>query len=177
MKVTLKWVFNLYSVITGVRFAKYNKTIYLEIESGKLLPMGLVNASTLSWHGPPQDVNTNVARFDFVNRAFHLDTISFKKAFLSGFQMFQNGSSLRLRAFSKPFQSFFRGRITDKEQIHYDDKLKTRIYYQDKIPLISKRPGKISTNWNYNMFFGTSNQNGENLVAKLYFKPNEFSYS
>ncbi|CAO1352978.1 unnamed protein product [Diamesa tonsa] len=145
-------------VITGVRFARHKKTVYLEIESGKILPMGLINSSTLSWHGPPQDIDTNVARFDFVNRAFQLDKVSIKNGFLSGFQMFQERTSLRLRVFSKKFQSFFRGRISDTEEILYDNENKTRIYCQDKMPLISKRPGKISTNWKYDVFFGTSNQ-------------------
>ncbi|CAO1373543.1 unnamed protein product [Diamesa hyperborea] len=147
-------------VITGVRFAKFNKTIYLEIESGKLLSMGLINASTLSWNGPPKDVNTNVARFDFVNRAFHLDRVFIKEGFLSGFQLFQSRRSLRLRVFSKSFQNFVKGRISDKEEIHYDNRIqnKKRLYFQDKIPLISKRPGTVSTKWNYDIFFGTSNQ-------------------
>ena len=108
-----------------------------------------------------------------------MDSVFIKNGFLSGFQLFQNGRSLRLRVFSKTFQSFVKGRITDKEEILYDNRVenKKRLYFQDKIPLISRRPGKISTNWNYDIFFGTSNQDSEYCISQLYLKPNEFSYS
>ncbi|KAK9746573.1 protein of unknown function (DUF4803) [Popillia japonica] len=36
-------------VVTGIRFAKKNKIIHLQIQQGEILPHGLINATTLEW--------------------------------------------------------------------------------------------------------------------------------
>lgn len=49
----------IYSTITGVRFVKENKIIFLQIQTGLLLPLGMVDASTVSWQQLPQNVSSN----------------------------------------------------------------------------------------------------------------------
>ena len=94
-----------------------------------------------------------------------------KSGFVSGLQIYQKKSSLRLRVFSKPFKNFIDGKYIDKEEMHIDDQIedKTRHYFQDRRPRISKRPGKIATNWNIDIFFGTSNQKCKNIIPQFYF--------
>lgn len=36
-------------MITGARFVKFNRTIFLQIQEGKLLPYGEVDAGTIRW--------------------------------------------------------------------------------------------------------------------------------
>jgi hypothetical protein len=43
----------LSSVVTGVRFREYNNGLFLDMQYGKLLPMGLVDASTVKWMEKP----------------------------------------------------------------------------------------------------------------------------
>ena len=165
------------SVITGVRFSEYSNTIYLEIEVGKLLPMGFVESSSVFWQGPPLDVDTNVVAFDFNFRMFHLDLIKVETGFLSGFQMFGKANSLRLRTFSKSFENFTEGTISKNEVIQIDDDVENPIFFiQDRIPMLLKTPGKIDTSWNYNIFFGPSNQIGMKCCSNTIFKLKSLSF-
>lgn len=155
--------FHLHSVITGVRFADLNKTIYIEIEVGQLLPMGLINSSTVRWQGPPIDLVTNVLAFNFTIFTFHLDKVHIKKGFLSGFQIFLEDKSWRLRVFSKLFENFVQGLVSDREEIHTDSNTHRQYFLSNKNVMVSKRPGRISTNENYKIGFGTSNQISKNF--------------
>uniref|UniRef100_T1GWF8 Uncharacterized protein n=1 Tax=Megaselia scalaris TaxID=36166 RepID=T1GWF8_MEGSC len=44
-------------IITGVRIAKKYKTIYLEVQQGKLRPMGHIDQSTISWKPSTDNLN------------------------------------------------------------------------------------------------------------------------
>ena len=48
-------IFNLFSVVTGVRFTEKDKTIYPQIQIGKLLPMATVDQNSVTWLNPPDD--------------------------------------------------------------------------------------------------------------------------
>ncbi|CAO1373506.1 unnamed protein product [Diamesa hyperborea] len=145
-------------VITGVRFADLNKTIYLQIQVGQLLPMGLINASTVRWQDPPEDLVRNTIRFSFSTFTFHLDKIHLKRGFLSGFEIYSINKEWRLRIFSKMFKNFAQGTMFDIEQAHTDPDVHNKYCQWNKNVLISKRPGKIATNNDYKICFGTSNQ-------------------
>lgn len=43
-----------FRVAIGVRFVKENRTIYLQIKQAKLLPMGLIENTSMSWVNLPQ---------------------------------------------------------------------------------------------------------------------------
>lgn len=131
-----------------------------------MLPFGFVNASTCRWQGPPKDLVTNVIAFNFKFFCFHLDKVHIKNGFLSGFEMFSELRSLRLRVFSRSFENFTEGIISDKEEIHIDDKdVHQRLHLNDKNCKVSKRPGRITTNEKYNVCFGTSNQDSKNCIS------------
>lgn len=135
--------------------------------------MGLINLSTVHWQGPPIDIDhpLNLVVFDFVRRSFYLDSVVIKTGFLSGLQLFDSNNSLRLRVFSKKFRSYAEGIMTDDENNHVDDDDKNVVFFlKDKRPKISNTPGIIATNWNYNVFFGTSNQVGKKLKIKVLFR-------
>lgn len=137
--------------------------MYIQIEVGKLLPIGLVDPDTVHWQGPPKDLDGNYIGYGFVFRGFHLDSVFIKSGFISGLQMFSSKNSMRLRVFSRWFKSFADGTISEREDTNYDDDNDNTVFFiQDKIPLIAKRPGSINLNWNYNILFGTSNQISKN---------------
>lgn len=160
-----------YSVITGVRFAEHDSIIFIEIEVGQLLPMGLVDPKTVYWQGPPKNLNSNLISFNYVFRTFFLDMVSVEKGFLSGIQIFKESDSLRLAGFFKTFTSFTEGKMSDNEEVHYDSDKTNNLYnLQDKIPSVSERPGKITTNWNYNLLFGTSSQICKNCRSSFLFE-------
>ena len=162
-----------FSVITGVRFAESKNTIYLEIEVGQMLPMGIIKPSSVHWQGPPENMLLHTFDFHFVSRMFYLDMVEIDTGFLTGIQLFVINGSLRLRAYSKEFDNFEEGQISYEESSHFDnDKTSPLFNLQDKIPMTSPRPGKIATNWNYNIFFGTSSQKGNtfrsNIMLNIY---------
>lgn len=134
--------------------------------------MGLINSSTVYWQGPPKDIDHyfNVVKFDFIRRSFYLDSVVIKTGFLSGLQLFESNKSLRLRVFSKKFSSYAEGIMSDDENNHADDDVNNVAFFlKDKIPKKSYKSGIIGTNWNYNVFFGTSNQFGKKLIFKIVF--------
>lgn len=54
------------SVVTGVRFAEGNRAIFLQIQVGKLMQMGLVDPNTLYWMEYPSNTNDYVSiDYDF----------------------------------------------------------------------------------------------------------------
>lgn len=40
---------NFFRVVTGVRFAKKNRVIHLQIQEGQLMERGRINASSVNW--------------------------------------------------------------------------------------------------------------------------------
>lgn len=36
-------------MVTGVRFAKHNRIVHLQIQEGELLPHGMINSTTIRW--------------------------------------------------------------------------------------------------------------------------------
>jgi hypothetical protein len=53
------------SVVTGVRFQKDSGSYFLQIQTGKLLPMGVIDQSTIDWQPLPTDGCCNYYRFDY----------------------------------------------------------------------------------------------------------------
>ena len=142
-----------------------------------MLPLGLINASTVHWQGPPDDLVSNVLKFSANIFTFHLDKIHIKKGFLSGIQIFEVNKEWRLRIFSKMFENFAQGIVSDKEETHVDPDKHTYYFLNDKNVLVSKRPGRTTMNFDYKIGFGTSNQDSEYRISQLFYKFNEFSYS
>ncbi|CAO1331449.1 unnamed protein product [Diamesa serratosioi] len=164
-------------VITGVRFSEHNKTIYLEIQVGQLLPMGFIKPSTIHWEGPPIDININVVRYDFNFRMFYLDFIKVKTGFLSGFEFYRTNDTFRLRTYSKKFTNFTIGTVSDKEEIQVDNDVYKIFKLQDRIPNMLKTKGKIDTKYNKTIMFGPSNQEadaGQSMVP--YFDATDITF-
>ena len=63
---------NVLSVITGVRFKEVNKMIYLQIQTGKLLAVGIIDAGTVHWQDIQTDVGDKYIEFNFNLRQFNL---------------------------------------------------------------------------------------------------------
>jgi hypothetical protein len=51
--------------VTGVRFQKLNGSYFLQIQTGKLIAMGVVDQSTIEWQELPTDGCCNYIRFRF----------------------------------------------------------------------------------------------------------------
>lgn len=48
-------------VVTGIRFKKHNRILHLQIQQGKLLPYGRIDASTVRWEPVDDFKITDVA--------------------------------------------------------------------------------------------------------------------
>lgn len=62
-----------YRVMTGLRFVKINRVIYLQIQDGYLLPHGGINATSLQW----KPVNTSQLdyKMSWEKRSIDLDDL------------------------------------------------------------------------------------------------------
>jgi len=70
-----------------VRFEKFNSTIYLRIQIGRLLPLGFVDASTVYWQSPPADIQSNTTAFGYFYLDLALGDVKFEDAVLTGVQL------------------------------------------------------------------------------------------
>jgi hypothetical protein len=66
-----------FSAVTGVRFASFESIIYLDIQYGKLISMGMVDPATQKWLGRPHDIRTNKFIVDFKTNKFPLENSNF----------------------------------------------------------------------------------------------------
>lgn len=80
---SVKFKFN-FSAITGVRFAKEQGVIYLQIQSGQLNVDGYIIEDSVYWSDSPADLKTNVHTLDFENRKLLLNELKFKNSILTG---------------------------------------------------------------------------------------------
>ena len=60
-------------VMTGLRFAKVNRVMYLQIQEGSLLPHGGINASTLQWK--PVNTSQSDYKMSWEKRSIDLDDL------------------------------------------------------------------------------------------------------
>ena len=75
------------SVITGVRFAKKEKAIFIQIQTGKLLPLGMIALETIAWQALPALGNTYTS-VDMNHRQLALPDLTLPKKFaLTGFYL------------------------------------------------------------------------------------------
>ena len=85
-------IFQLYrfiqlSVITGVRFAKKERAIFIQIQTGKLLPLGMIAPETVKWQALPalSNIYTHV---DMNQRQLALPDLTLPKKYaLTGFYL------------------------------------------------------------------------------------------
>ena len=88
LNVHLKSYFSIqFSVITGVRFVKKEKAIFIQIQTGKLLPIGMIALETIAWQALPAlgDTYTSV---DYNHHQLALPDLTLPKKFaLTGFYL------------------------------------------------------------------------------------------
>lgn len=75
------------SVIIGVRFAKTQGVLYLQIQTGKLLPFGNIDPSTVKWQDPPGDLTSNFFEIDYDSRGFSLGNLHMDDHVLTGIKL------------------------------------------------------------------------------------------
>lgn len=72
-------------MITGVRFTEKNRVIFLQIEVGKLLPLGIIEQQTLHWQELPDFVDTDdVFNFNYDSKSFLLSEVQFENGVMTG---------------------------------------------------------------------------------------------
>lgn len=65
----------LCSVITGARFVKLNRTIFVQIQEGKLMPFGGVDPSSVRWvkvNESPRGILITSGSREFVENCFFI---------------------------------------------------------------------------------------------------------
>ena len=74
----------IFSAITGVRFAKEQGVIFLQIQSGILNDDGYIDEDSVYWSDSPDDLTTNVHTLNYDNRKLLLNELKFISAILTG---------------------------------------------------------------------------------------------
>jgi hypothetical protein len=78
------------------------KIIYLEIQYGKMVLLGMVNPSTLKWSGPPRDIATNTFSVNLDTRSFALDDNYFNDGkILTGVKLFASNGLVRTKIYGR----------------------------------------------------------------------------
>jgi hypothetical protein len=111
------------------------KIIYLEIQHGKLVSLGMVDPSTLQWSGPPSDIANNTFSISFDNRGFLLGDVFFDDGkILFGVQLFAANGTVRTRIFGRHIVKDS-GRLIDTLELSYLGKVVGYIepWYQNTI--------------------------------------------
>lgn len=57
-----------FSSITGVRFKEHNRVIFLQIQTGALMPLGAIDRSTVSWLDLPNHIGSKYFTYNFDTR-------------------------------------------------------------------------------------------------------------
>jgi hypothetical protein len=96
--------------------------IYLEIQYGKLVSLGMVDPSTLQWSGPPRDIATSFFNINFDTRKFELDEIYFNDGqVLIGIQFFTSSGVVKTKMI---------GNFIAKNTYPFADTLESSPYYK-----------------------------------------------
>ena len=70
------------SVITGVRFNKMRDTIFLQIQTGKLLALGVIDSTTVGWQELPSFTRSNTVEFNYHDHTMILPDLTFPKKYV-----------------------------------------------------------------------------------------------
>jgi len=87
------------SVITAVRFNIQKGVLFLQIQTGKLLPLGVIEST--QWQSPPSDLERNYFTFDYDDRHFALEDLSMDNHILTGVKLQMFESNIRLTVVGK----------------------------------------------------------------------------
>ncbi|KAK3908866.1 Chaperone protein DnaJ [Frankliniella fusca] len=88
-------------VITGLRFVKKNRVIYLQIQEGSLLPHGVINASSLHWK--PVNESQNEYKMSWEKRDIDLDNLEAPEGHvLTGIRFQEVGTHLNMEIMVSP---------------------------------------------------------------------------
>lgn len=96
--------FLFFSYVVGIRFAKANGVIYLQLKTGKISEFGnnMINASTSYWLEPPSDIRTNVLTITKSKRSMFLDDIYFTDdTILTGVQFYMEKGTIRTSIYGR----------------------------------------------------------------------------
>jgi len=86
-------------VITAVRFVIHREVLFLQIQTGKLLPLGVIES--VQWQTPPNDLDRNYFTFNYDNRHFALEDLSMDDHILTGVKLQMFESIIRLSVVGK----------------------------------------------------------------------------
>ncbi|CAO1373741.1 unnamed protein product [Diamesa hyperborea] len=149
-------------VITGVRFIEVNKIIFLQIQIGKLLAVGMIDAETVHWQEVQADVGDNYIEFNYDLRQFNLKGNVMENEVLT-----ENGG-MKLKVFGKE-HSNLEGTLNDneKEYISQNSDVHSII---DKIPKLKEDSKKFTKIIDKAIQFEVSNDDedaGQSFVPYL----------
>lgn len=104
-------------VITGLRFVKIRRVIYIQIQEGSLLPHGMINASTVEW----KPVNTNKPdyKMSWEKRSIDLDDLEAPEGHaLTGIRFQEVGTHLNMEIMVSPI-IFNKGSLKRPTELSY----------------------------------------------------------
>jgi hypothetical protein len=73
-----------FSVITAVRFREHNRAIFLQIQTGQLMPLGMIDQSTLTWQNLPDNIGGNFFEFNYDTRLMTMTESHVENSVLTG---------------------------------------------------------------------------------------------
>lgn len=104
-------------VITGLRFVKKNRVIYLQIQEGSLLPHGAINASSIHWK--PVNASKNEYKMSWEKRDIDLDNLEAPEGHvLTGIRFQEVGTHLNMEIMVSPL-IFHKGILKRPTELSY----------------------------------------------------------
>ncbi|CAO1331680.1 unnamed protein product [Diamesa serratosioi] len=155
-------------VITGVRFKEENKMIYLQIQIGKLLAVGMVDAETVLWQEVQTNAGDDYIEFNYDLRQFNLNGNVMENEVLSGIQFVSENGRMKLKVFGKEHLNL-EGTLSgnEKEYISQNSDVHRIV---DKIPKLKKESKKFTKIIDKAIQFEVSNDSedaGQSFVPYL----------
>lgn len=166
------FIFDFFSVVTGLRFRKQHKIMFLQIQVGKLMPNNMIERSTVHW----QPLHSDVKESDIIELDYDKRTMLFPKMLLSKSSNFvltgvsikcggtncdyiipniigrEYNPSTGVIAMSKPLVQSY-----DKIDIESYKKSSKIVEIQGKIPLLNSADTLQITESNFYLSFDKSN--------------------
>ncbi|KAH8312800.1 hypothetical protein KR044_012978, partial [Drosophila immigrans] len=152
-------------VVTGVRFVKKNRIFHLQIQQGQLMPLGVINESTLEWKpvddykitDPNVIAGVDYHMLNYDSRSLNLDTVvRFRKIkyFVTGVGFQLSDGHLNLQVHYSEFD-FETGKVQDPDNNgywHFQSKINRGRVNQENLDVPTRSGGNSQTISDFDQF-------------------------
>jgi hypothetical protein len=148
-----------YSVITSVRFREHNQVVFLQIQTAKLLPLSIIDASTLVWRDLPENVESRfLFTFSYDVRLMLMSESHVGDGVVTGISFYARGEKLMFRTNGREIADFLTGTLG---RSIFDDARD----YETVNNCEHRKPGSSGSQYNVSKFqtirFGLSDQESD----------------